>query len=106
MAKKTMSKAERVRKYSQDHPESRPKEVAAALEEYGITAQYVSLIRLKDRQKEAAMSAPAPIVAPQSAPDISTAKLLTAARLIRECGGIDQARKAIETVAEIAAATR
>jgi hypothetical protein len=103
---KSPSKAERVRQYDIEHPDSKPRDVAAALEQFGITAQYVSLIRLKDRQKgESPSRAPSKDVS-RFDTDLTMTELIAAARFIKECGGLERAQGALRAAAEIANAAR
>lgn len=106
MEKKT--KAYRVRKYMAENPTSQPREVAQALEKFGITAQYVSLVKHKDRQRtEEGNSSGVEETQPTKqghGHDAALSKIISAAAFVRECGGVKEAHAAIEAAAQIAKA--
>lgn len=111
---KTMTKADRVRKYMQSHPDARPKDVESALKRHGITAQYVSVVKLQDKQRNGgeAVSDAAPTVKRGRRPNaaksgaLSGETLVAAAKLIEACGGASNAQHAIQTAEKIAAVIR
>lgn len=94
----SLSKAERVRAYMEENPKASPKEVSDALSKHGITAQYVSLIKMKHNSKKRAER----VVMPPDA-QLTYSVLMIAANLIKECGGPEQAKLAINAVAELSA---
>ena len=90
-----------VRDYKSQHKRSRPKDIAAALNEQGvkIKPQYVSTIlsnarRRKGRKVRAAASG-------NGQGGIDVAQLVNAKKLVSKLGGVDQARKIIDALAKI-----
>ena len=98
-----MSKAERIRKYLEKHPDATPSQVEKALEQYGITAAYVSLTLYKQKQKGVLLEAKKANGTPYVPPDaqLSYAVVLLTIQLIQQTGSVDQAISAIRVVSEL-----
>lgn len=119
-----VTKADRVRKYLAEHPDAKPKQAEEALGKYGISAQYVSMVKMNDKKSAAngaesssaagsasAKEAPArrgrkPGRKPASAGAVSGDSILAAAAFVENCGGLSQARAAMEAVERIGSAVR
>ena len=92
MAKRKVNKTQLVKDYFAKNPEAGPTEVAEALKKHKISPAYVSNIKFKIRHGLNGGSGTG------AAPDA----VLAAARFIRACGGLDQARKALRAAGEVA----
>lgn len=92
MAKRRVNKTQLVKDYFAKHPDAGPTEVSEALKKYKISPAYVSNIKFKIRH---GINGGSGIGA---APDT----VLAAARFIRVCGGLDEARKALRAAGEVA----
>lgn len=83
-----MNKTALVKEYLESNPEAGPTEVAQALKSHKIAPGYVSNIKMKMKKA--------------SYPTASDNTVVAAARFIKACGGIKQARKALETAQAVA----
>jgi hypothetical protein len=101
--KETVNKSQAIRDALQAHPDKSPAEIAESLKAKGldISAQYVSTIRSNAKTKERKTK----IVRrrnPGKSPGRNGFGTVQAAlHFIREAGGLDQARQALQTVDEI-----
>lgn len=104
MAKKPINKSQTVRDYLNAHPGTTNKEVAEALTKQGIkiSANHVGNIKSKmvvskgkrKRRKRAA-------TAMSAKGGVSVHEIKAAFMLLKECGGIESAKKALEAAREI-----
>lgn len=109
-AEDKVNKTRAVKDYQAAHPNAGPTEISTALKEQGIevTPTYVSGIRVKlkvkKQQKKAArqvtLATPAAAVAVAQVADdsVSLESLRKAKALVRELGGVDQARQALKAL--------
>jgi hypothetical protein len=99
-----VNKSEAVRNYLKEHPGTQNKDVAAALSAQGIKMlpDYVATVKgnmkakkgkRKRRQKAAEVAA--------VETGLSVANIKAAFGLIKQCGGVSQAREALASAAEI-----
>lgn len=99
------SKAQAVREYRRQNPEASNDQVVAALKTRGIdiTPNYVSVVKSQDKKRQRKMAgAAAP--PPRRAGGVGVEQIKLAARLIRACGGAQEAKGAIEAAEEVARA--
>ena len=120
MAKKVdgqVNKAEIIRSYYAANPNAKPKAIAEALKEHGVSAQYVSITLSNDRKKAgkpksrrgrkpkavvaAAAAAAAPAAASSSANKMTLKDLLSAKGLIEATGSLSNAKAALEAYAKL-----
>ena len=94
MAKRGINKTQLVCEYFAKHPDAGPTEVAEALKKYKISPAYVSNIKFKIRHGINGAGSSTGGATPES--------VLAAARFIRVCGGLDNARKALRAAGEVA----
>ena len=94
MAKRTINKTQLVKDYFQKNPDAGPSEVAEALKKHKISPAYVSNIKFKIRHGINGSGSSTGGASPES--------VLAAARFIRVCGGLDNARKALRAAGEVA----
>jgi hypothetical protein len=94
VGKRRINKTQLVREYFAKHPEAGPSAVADALKKYKISAAYVSNIKFKIRHGVGGSGVSTGGASPES--------VLAAARFIRVCGGLDNARKALRAAGEVA----
>ncbi|MBI2480492.1 MAG: hypothetical protein HYV60_18255 [Planctomycetia bacterium] len=102
MAKKKVNKAHLIKEAMSATPEAKPKEIAEALKEYGVTATYVSNIkglmnakRKKRRRRKGSTSKRV------GRPAATTDTLDAAIKFVEQCGGLKAARVAIEKIERI-----
>jgi len=104
----TPSKAEAVREHLRTNPGASNEEVVTALKKQGITItpNYVSVVksqaRERERKKQAAQTGSSGQVA--AAAGIGLQQIKLAANLIRACGGVKEARMAIDAAEDVARA--
>lgn len=97
-----VNKAQAIRDYSVKHPEAGPSAIAEALNAshgWSISAQYVSTIKSSDRRRlgvTGKRGRPA-----GSTKEISVQKLKKAKQLAEELGGVQQARAALDALADL-----
>jgi hypothetical protein len=101
MAKRKINKSQKVRDYLAEHPDAGPTAVAHALKRYSVSAALVSSIKGKSRtgrrkKRKATRGSVRRRVEP----------VVAAARLIRVCGGIDEAKAALDAAVRIASVLR
>ncbi len=94
VAKRKINKTQLVRDYFDQHPDAGPSEVAEALKKHRISPAYVSNIKFKIRHGINGSGASNGGSSPEA--------VLAAARFIRICGGLDNARKALRAAGEVA----
>jgi len=113
MAKKSkVNKSQAVRDYAAEHPDAKPAEISAALAEMGIqvSPQAVSTIKYqaakktgapkrRGRPRKAAKGAAAPARSNGRSGDLSD--LLAAKALADQVGGVEQAKKLLDTLAKL-----
>lgn len=102
------SKTAAIRAALKAHPKKAPKEIAELLhaEGWDVTAQTVSVVKsaMKGKKKKAkkAAEAPAPEAAPALPKDaVSVGLLLKAKKLVRELGGVKEAKTALNALAQL-----
>ena len=102
MAKRKVNKAEKVREYQGAHPDAQPKEVADALKQFGVTPNYVSTIKNKmklgKRRRRAAVG--------ESSANGSVEAIVSAAKFIKSCGGLEEAREAFRLAERVVSAVQ
>jgi hypothetical protein len=109
MAKRRrVNKSAKVREYLAEHPDAGPAETARALQEYGVTSALVSNVRARGapgkRKKRKGVARRRSVNrngAPQRHPQTNE-PLVAAAELILLCGGVDEARAALEMAGQVA----
>ena len=101
------NKSAEVRQYLAANPDVGPKEVAKALSKLGISAAYVSTIKskMKTQSSSAAKGSGAKRGRPAKVRGGNElAPVVAAASFIKQCGGIDAARRAFKAAEHILAA--
>ncbi len=97
-----VNKAQAIRDYSAKNPEAGPSAIAEALNDthgWEISAQYVSTIKSSDRRRVGTTGKrgrPA-----GSTKELSVQKLKKAKQLAEEMGGLQQARAALDALADL-----
>lgn len=118
MAKRKVNKSAKVRDYLKDHPDAGPTEVARALKSYGVTPATVSntkarmaagtKARMGAGRRKKRKRAGRPRGTGRNGAMRRTASnvdaVVAAAKLIRQCGGLDEAKAALKTADQIASA--
>jgi hypothetical protein len=104
MAKKPVNKAQAVRDYLKAHPGTANKELAAALSKQGIkiSANHVANIKSKmaaSKGKRTRRGKAARAMSTKSG--ISVHEIKAAFGLLKECGGLEEAKKALDAAREI-----
>ena len=108
MAKRKVNKSQKIRDYLAEHPDAGPTEVARALKRYGVSAPLVSAIKARGkpaRRKKRKAKATRRTVRGRRARSGATnqaAPIIAAAELIRACGGVAEAKAALDTAGRIA----
>ncbi len=104
MAKKSVNKAQAVRDYIKAHPGTANKEVAEALTKLGIkiSANHVSNINSKmavskGKRKRRGKAAKAM----SSKTGVNIHEIKVAFMLLKQCGGVESAKKALDAAREI-----
>jgi hypothetical protein len=94
-----------VRDYKSQHKRSKPKDIAAALNDRGvkISSQYVSTVLSNWRRKKGRRVRAAAGAAQSNGrgSGISIAQLVKAKKLVRKLGGVDEAKKMIDALSKI-----
>ena len=106
MAKrKTVNRSDEVRKYLATHPDSKPSAVAQALKEFKVTPGLVSNIktRMKMARRKKKVAKPPSSGAPAQR---QLDDVVAAARLIRICGGVKEAKQALDMANQVADALK
>jgi hypothetical protein len=108
MAKRQINKAEMVRNYQTAHPDARPTAVASALKEYGVTPNYVSAIKNKMKVNAGGQrrSRRGRTAVSETAINGSVEAIVSAAKFIKSCGGLAQAREAFRLAERVVAAVQ
>jgi hypothetical protein len=106
-----INKSDEVRRYMEQNPAAGPKAVVAALKEQGIevSKSLVNALRAKAKAGKAPTKQAAgpprrasAAAAPRSRTDsLSAADLLEAKKLVDQLGGVEQARRALETLEQL-----
>jgi hypothetical protein len=110
MARPKINKSQRVRDYLAQHPDAGPTAVARALKRFKISVALVSAIKARNsatsnkkrKAKVKSRSAGGRRGRPPGSQEY--AAIVAAAELIRSCGGIDEAKSALETAGRVASA--
>ena len=111
MARSKLSKSARIRQYQADHPEAGPTEVAKALSKYGITKGLVANVKAREKAKaqpkRKAVKKKSTTKA-KSGASVTTSfdSVVAAAELIKACGGVEHAKRAIDAAANAAQVLR
>ncbi len=102
MAKrKSVNKSQQIRNYLQKHPNASPKQVAAALKRFGVSAAFVSTVKSQRASRSAGTKSRQPRQA-GSTRNGATEPVVAAAHLIKMCGGVEQAKRALHTASQVA----
>jgi hypothetical protein len=110
MAKKSKggpNKSLEIRNYKASNPTASPKEIAEALSKGGmsVSAQFVSTVLSNARKKGGKVGKRGPKpgrkAAMAAAGGASIENLIKAKRLVEQLGGVDQARSAINALAQL-----
>lgn len=103
-AKKPLNKAEAIRNYKRDHPDSKPKEISEVLNKkgYKTNPQYVSMILSSERRKKGTAKTRQPSATVISGNEqISVDDLLVAKAFVNQIGSVSAARAAVDAFARI-----
>jgi hypothetical protein len=102
-----------VRDYLAEHPDAGPTAVANALKRYGISVALVSAIKSKGqtggRKRRTSKATKRRSVRGRRAPARRAGRvepIVAAAELIRVCGGVDEAKAALDTAGRVASVLR
>ena len=107
-SKKKRSKSQAVREFLAANPEIGPKAASDALSARGINVlpTHISNIKFSMKKQGPAPATPAAAPAAQAASDdadqVSVSALFAAKELVQKLGGLEQARQAISTLAQLA----
>jgi len=104
MAKKPVNKSQTVRDYLKTHPSTANKEVAEALKKQGIkiSANHVANIKSKmavSKGKRKRRGKAAKAMSAKSG--VSVHEIKAAFGLLKECGGVERAKEALDAAREI-----
>lgn len=111
MAKRKVNKSKKIREYMAAHPDEGPTQVATALSRFGITPAHVSNVKAREgtnaapkrRKKRRATGKRSRRRSTTAGRRTTEAEpLVAAAELIRLCGGVDEAKAALDTAGQIA----
>ena len=102
MAKKKINKAQLIKEAISESPDATPKDIAAALKKYGITATYVSNVKstMKAKPKKRGRRKGA-TTKKAVRPAKSTDSLDAAIKFVEQSGGLKAAKVAIEKIERI-----
>jgi hypothetical protein len=113
MAKRKINKSQKVRDYLAEHPDAGPTAVANALKRYGVSVALVSAIKSKGktggRKRRKAKATKRRSVRGWRAAGRRTGRaepVVAAAELIRVCGGVDEAKAALDAAGRVASVLR
>ena len=113
MAKRKINKSQKVRDYLAEHPDAGPTAVANALKRYGVSVTLVSAIKSKGqtggRKRRTAKAARRRAVRgrrTRARPTSRMEPVVAAAELIRVCGGVDEAKTALDAAGQVASVLR
>ena len=113
MAKRKINKSQKVRDYLAEHPDAGPTEVATALKRYGVSVALVSSIKGKSqtggRKKRKAKASRRRSVGGRRGQSRRAGRvepIIAAAELIRVCGGVDEAKTAVDATGRVASVLR
>ena len=101
MAKKTVNKTKLIKEAISAAPEAKPKEIAATLNKYGITATYVSNVKGKLNTKPKKRRRKVSPSKSVGRPAATTDTLDAAIKFVEQCGGLKAAKAAIEKIERI-----
>ncbi|HUG68910.1 MAG TPA: hypothetical protein VMM76_14270 [Pirellulaceae bacterium] len=102
MAKRKINKTQLIKDAIVATPEAKPKEIAAKLKKYGITATYVSNVKGKmDLNAEMQSGATASTGNTVGRPATATNSLDAAIKFVEQSGGLKAAKAAIEKIERI-----
>jgi len=102
MAKRKINKTQLIKDAIVSAPEAKPKEIAAKLKKYGITATYVSNVKGKmDLNAEMQSGATASTGNTVGRPATATNSLDAAIKFVEQSGGLKAAKAAIEKIERI-----
>jgi hypothetical protein len=106
--KETVNKSQAIRDALRAHPDKSPSEIAETLKGKGldVNAQYVSTIKSNTKAKGRKSKIVRRPKAGEGAGRNGFGPVQAALHFIREAGGLDQARQALQTVEEIQHALR
>ena len=97
------NKSEAIRIYKLEHPSAKPKEIAAALNRQGfkVTPQYISTILSNDRRRNGVVRKRGRPSGSSPSSEITVENLKLVKQLVDRTGGIQGARRAIDSYAEL-----
>lgn len=105
MAKKDVNKTQLIKDAVSAAPEATPKEIAAALEQYGVTATYVSNVKgkmnVKPKKRGRPKRATSKSEGQPGQPAKTTDSLDAAIKFVEQSGGLKGAKAAIEKIERI-----
>ena len=110
MARRKVNKSQRVRDHLAQHPEAGPTAVARALKRFGVSVALVSAVKARSgsarpkQRKAKATRRTARGRRARSDASVQAAPLVAAAEFIRACGGVDEAKAALDTASRVASA--
>ena len=109
MAKRKVNKSQKIRDYLAEHPGDGPTAVANALKRYGVSVALVSAIKSKGktggRKRRKAKATKRRSVRGRKGQSRRAGRVepvVAAAELIRVCGGIDEAKAALDAAGRVA----
>lgn len=103
--KPTLSKAEAIRTYKRENPESKPKQISEILNKQGykVNPQYVSMILSSERRKQGTAKSRLPIgITGRGGSQLSVDDLIVAKSFVKKMGSVDAAKAAVDAFARIA----
>ena len=102
MAKKKINKTQLIKEAIAEVPDATPKDIAAALKKYGITATYVSNVKSTMTSKPKKRGRPKGSTSKSvGRPAKSTDSLDAAIKFVEQSGGLKSAKAAIEKIERI-----
>ena len=101
MARKKPSKSAAIRRYAAKHPTAKASEIARAV---GAQVALVYNVRATDKKKNGKAASGSKRKAKPATPKNRPDQVLLAAKFVQSCGGIDEAKLALDTLEQVAEA--
>jgi hypothetical protein len=107
-----VNKSQKIREYLADHPEAGPSEVARELKQFGVTAALVSNVKargdapVRRKKRRGRKRSVTRNGAPGRRRRAEAQPIVAAAELIRLCGGVEEAKAALNTAGDVASVLR
>lgn len=102
MAKKKINKSAEIRDFLNANPKASPAEAAAKLSRKGmkVTAGYISVVKsnMKKKAKGTTLSRTRPS---KKSPDVTYESMIKAKSLMKEAGGLEEAKQALDALARL-----